>query len=93
MAENKNQGFVNLRAIHELQVGGSIQSLLRNIRSSKVQLDQLQTDISVAKKKFDEQKKVVEEKVVEVKTVEPEIVPLNEEIAYFHKIFGRFFES
>lgn len=94
MAENKNQGFVNLRAIHELQVGGSIQSLLRNIRSSKVQLDQLQTDISVAKKKFDEQKKVVEEKVVEVKTVEPEIVPLNEEISYNKKQeFNKAFDS
>lgn len=94
MAENKNQGFVNLRAIHELQVGGSIQSLLRNIRSSKVQLDQLQTDISVAKKKFDEQKKVVEEKVVEVKTVESEIVPLNEEISYNKKQeFNKAFDS
>ena len=97
MAESKNQGFVNLRAIHELQVGGSIQSLLRNIRSSKVQLDQLQTDMAVAKKNLEEKKKaaeVVVEKVVEVVEKEPEITPLKEEISYnkkqeFNKTFDR----
>lgn len=97
MAESKNQGFVNLRAIHELQVGGSIQSLLRNIRSSKVQLDQLQTDMAVAKKNLEEKKKaaeVVVEKVIEVVEKEPEIAPLKEEISYnkkteFNKTFDR----
>ena len=61
MAENKNQGFVNLRAIHELQVGGSIQALLRDIRSTKIQLEQLQSELNAEKRKL-ELKKEAESK-------------------------------
>ena len=51
MADNKNQGFVNLRAIHELQVGGSIQAILREIRAAKVLLDQVKSELNLKKKK------------------------------------------
>lgn len=93
MAENKNQGFVNLRAIHELQVGGSIQSLLRDIRSTKIQLDQLFSDLNAEKKKFDEQKKIKAEQVVET-IASPEIAPLKEEPVFdkkqeFNKTFDK----
>ena len=96
MAENKNQGFVNLRAIHELQVGGSIQSLLRDIRSTKIQLEQLQSDLNAEKRKIELKKEAESKPVVSEPKNEAsiEVAPLKEEIEYDKKQdFKKMFEN
>lgn len=41
MVEKKKtkEGFVNLKRVHEIQVGGLVQSLIRDLRSSRIQLE------------------------------------------------------
>jgi hypothetical protein len=40
MAEqNRNEGFVNLRKIHEIQTGGFVQGMIRDLRSTRIQLE------------------------------------------------------
>ena len=42
MAEqNKNNGFINLKKIHEIQVSGAVQSLIRDLRSTRIQLEHI----------------------------------------------------
>ena len=75
MADNKNQGFVNLRAIHDIQVGGSIQIMLRDIKSSKLQLEQILSSIEKSKQQLKE-KSFVET----MKPTKPVDVKVEEEI-------------
>ena len=47
-SEKKN-GLNNLKTIHKIQVGGELQDLLRDIRSSKSSLDTLIKNVSKTK--------------------------------------------
>ena len=63
MAENKSQGFVNLKAIHDIQVSGSIQTMLRDVRSIRAELEQIIKDASKAKFELSRQNKKIEKDV------------------------------
>jgi hypothetical protein len=69
MAEkDKNkEGFVNLRKIHEIQCGGFVQGLIRDLRSSRIQLEHILFE-AINIKKRNESEIIPEEKVVEVES-------------------------
>ena len=60
--QNKNGGFVNLKKIHDIQVGGSVQALIRDLRSTRIQLDHI---VSEAKNLLQSKRVKVVEKEVE----------------------------
>ncbi len=39
MSENKSNGFVNLKKVHDIQVSGSVQAIIRDLRSTRIQLE------------------------------------------------------
>ena len=93
MAEkDKNkEGFVNLRKIHEIQCGGFVQGLIRDLRSSRIQLEHILFE-AINIKKRNESEIIHEEKVVEVEskveetTIEKvEKQPKKQEIVYENK--------
>ena len=68
--QNKNSGFVNLKKIHDIQVGGSVQALIRDLRSTRIQLDHVVSEVKSLLQSKNSKK--VDEKVVE-KVVEPTV--------------------
>ena len=60
--QNKNGGFVNLKKIHDIQVGGTVQALIRDLRSTRIQLDHI---VSEAKNLLQSKRVKVVEKEVE----------------------------
>ncbi|MBQ3494571.1 MAG: translation initiation factor IF-2 N-terminal domain-containing protein, partial [Clostridia bacterium] len=81
--ENKSSGYNNLKYIYQLQNGGALQILLRDLRSAKSSLDDTIKQIYDQKRKnviISENNKVVEEKSVEIKPiVEEKPVEIKEE--------------
>lgn len=56
------EGFVNLKKLHEIQVGGFVQSLIRDLRSSRIQLEHtLSEAIRLKRGKFTEVETPAEE--------------------------------
>ena len=43
-SEEKNNSLNNLKAIHKLQMGGELQELLRDLRSSRSMIDEFMID-------------------------------------------------
>lgn len=93
MAGNeKNNGLTNLKTIHKIQVSGEIQELLRDLRSTKGQIeDVLKSASRFMHAKMQERQKPVQEKVEEVKVEEKtvsveeikkeiEVAPIQEEV-------------
>ena len=50
MAEQKGNGFVNLKKIHDIQVAGTVQALIRDLRSTRIQLEHILSEASKIKK-------------------------------------------
>ena len=89
MAEqNKNNaGFVNLKKIHEIQVGGAVQGLIRDLRSTKIQLEHVLAEankLKLIKQQEQKAKEEVKEIVVE-KPVEKEVVVEQKQQPVFSK--------
>ena len=68
MAEqNKSGGFVNLKKIHDIQVSGAVQALIRDLRSTRIQLEHILSEAlnlkqkNVSEQKLEEPKEVVVE--------------------------------
>jgi translation initiation factor IF-2 len=76
MAEQntKNEGFINLRRIHDIQVGGSVQGLIRDLRSTRIQLEHTLSEALKLKNKNKEE--VVNENFT---VAEKEIKPIEKE--------------
>ncbi|MDD4110422.1 MAG: translation initiation factor IF-2 [Clostridia bacterium] len=75
MAEkDKNkEGFINLKKIHEIQCGGFVQGLIRDLRSSRIQLDHILSEAFDIKKRNEiKNMPIVEEKIIESETVKEE---------------------
>ena len=80
MAEqNKNSGgFINLKRIHEIQVGGAVQALIRDLRSTRIQLEHILVEANKVKKQqqtvvVKEEPKIEEPKQVVVVEKQPEL--------------------
>ncbi|MBQ7884891.1 MAG: translation initiation factor IF-2 [Clostridia bacterium] len=73
MANEKNNRLNNLQSIHKIQKDGAIQELLRDLRSSKSQLEMLIKNASRFKVQKNEQKN--EQPVIEQQPVVAEIKP------------------
>lgn len=73
--ENKNQGYNNLKSIYQLQSGGAMQVLLRDLRSVKIGLEDVMKSAFDKKKKLAFAKQQTQTKDVEiVETQQVEIV-------------------
>ncbi len=85
MAEqNKNEGFVNLKKIHNIQISGSVQGLIRDLRSTRIQLEHILSEALTLKNKTRSEKvEPVAERVEEVKVQEQP--SQKEEISYENK--------
>ena len=101
VANEKNNRLNNLQSIHKIQKDGAIQELLRDLRSSKNQLEMLLKNTSRLKTQKSEERqeeKPQEQKIVEeVKVVMPEPIKTakiseevsKEESAEFRNAFAR----
>ena len=71
--ENKNQGYNNLKSIYQLQSGGAMQVLLRDLRSVKIGLEDVMKSAYDKKKKlaFVKQQSQNDENKTSEKIVEP----------------------
>ena len=78
MAENKSKGFVNLKAIHDIQVSGAIQTMLRDVRGVKIQLEQILNEVEKYKKEIAIKQQVANSQPTPIETK-------NEEISIAHK--------
>lgn len=79
MAEQKGNGFVNLKKIHDIQVAGTVQALIRDLRSTRIQLESIMSEaIRIKKQKLAAETKV-EPKKEEVVVQKTEIVYENKQ--------------
>ena len=70
--QNKNGGFVNLKKIHDIQVSGAVQSLIRDLRSTRIQLEHILSEALKLKQKKVEQGKQEEQKELQQNVAEKE---------------------
>ena len=78
MAEqNKNSGgFINLKRIHEIQVGGTVQALIRDLRSTRIQLEHILVEANKLKK---QQQTVVAVEEPKTEEVNPQVVAVEKQ--------------
>ena len=82
MAEQKGNGFVNLKKIHDIQVAGTVQALIRDLRSTRIQLEHILSEASKIKKQKSAALAAAE---VKEEPKEEEVAPVKTEIVYENK--------
>ncbi len=68
-----DEGLKNLKKIHQIQVGGAIQNLLRQLRSSKISTEEFLKDLNTRKKELSLISEKQENEVIEVNSKPEEI--------------------
>ena len=82
MAEQKGNGFVNLKKIHDIQVTGTVQALIRDLRSTRIQLEHILSEASKIKKQKSAALAAAE---VKEEPKKEEVAPVKTEIVYENK--------
>lgn len=82
MAEQKGNGFVNLKKIHDIQVAGTVQALIRDLRSTRIQLEHILSEASKIKKQKSAALAAAE---VKEEPKKEEVAPVKTEIVYENK--------
>ena len=82
MAEqNKSGGFINLKKIHDIQVSGAVQALIRDLRSTRIQLEHVLSEALKLKHKNSLEQKEEPKPQVEVEPKVEQAAPKQEFVA------------